>query len=117
MTNHLAMPVLMVCAMFLAATVHAQNEWLVGAWELVPEEGSNAKDRIEFDAKGQAFSINPTIGSKTPGTYELSGSQVNITYEWNGRKLELEYSYDSAKNVLYFDSGDPNHPALYRKVK
>ncbi len=69
-----------------------------------------------FNVKGRMspISIDPTIDTKTPGTYELSDSQVTITYDWNGQKLELKYSYDSAKNVLCFDSGDPNHPALYR---
>ena len=68
------------------------SKWLVCASELVPEEGSNARGRIKCDAKGKVFSINPALGNKTSGTYELTKSQVKITYDWNGQKLKLVYT-------------------------
>ncbi|MGB0911855.1 MAG: hypothetical protein ACPGYT_15960, partial [Nitrospirales bacterium] len=93
MQKHRLIIFIILSSLLMAVMAYAQNEWLVGAWELVPEEGSNARDRIEFDAMGQAFSINPLIGSKISGTYKLSESQVNIAYDWNGQKVALVYTY------------------------
>ncbi len=55
MRKHRPIIFVILCSLLMAVTPYAQNEWLVGAWELVPEEGSNARDRIELDAKGAGF--------------------------------------------------------------
>ena len=109
--------VALVLLMGCAATVFAaENDWLIGKWELVFDSANTPKDWLEFGAEGKATSITPD-GRRIPGRFSVTEKQINVTYSFNGKMIPMVLKFSPEKDTIIVYAEKTKTTSLYRKVK
>lgn len=94
----------------------AEDDWLLGKWELAYDPAGNPKDWLEFGAEGKATSITPD-GRRIPGRYSLNDKQINVTYSFNGKMVPMVLKFSPEKDTIIVYSEKTKTTSLYRKVQ
>jgi hypothetical protein len=109
------------CAMLLLSAVTlfataADNDWLVGKWELTYDSDNGLKDWLEFTADGKTYGITPD-GRRIPGRYAIKGSQIEIVYSYDGKMVPLTLRFTDDKEKLLAYSARTKNTSQYKKVE
>ncbi|MDH6593001.1 opacity protein-like surface antigen [Variovorax sp. TBS-050B] len=106
----------LAAAVFSAQAVSADNEWLVGTWELTRDPDGHAKDWMEFKADGQTTSIS-AAGRRVPGVYTLGDGTVDLIYAFKGKTIPIRLTYGEDRKTLFARSPVTGSISEYRKVQ
>ncbi len=96
--------------------VAADNDWLIGKWELYHDPDGDEKDWIEFTTDGKAVST-VADGRSIHGEYVIKGSEIAIVYTHKGHSIPISLTFSPDKKQLFNYSERTHHTAEYRKLK
>jgi len=106
----------LVLGVALAATAAraADEEWLLGRWELVHSPDGDPTDRLEFAADGRVTVIAPNL-KRLGGRYEVTGREVLLNYKIGSQSILITLAYGPDKAKLYARSARTGNTAIYEK--
>ncbi len=96
--------------------VAADNDWLVGKWELYHDPDGDEKDWVEFTPNGKAISTT-SDGRSIAGEYVVKASEINIVYSYKGHNIPVTLTYTTEKKQLFHYSDRTRNTSEYRKLK
>lgn len=74
----------------LSPMAWADNQWLVGVWQMQEGPDGDEHVRIEFTDDGMAYSLTNENERQMPGSYRLSGEHVYVIFTWHGNSTSME---------------------------
>lgn len=108
--------VVMAAALSGGHAASAENDWLVGSWELVRDPDGHAKDWMEFTSDGRTTSISAQ-GRRVPGVYTVTAGTVDLLYVYNGKQIPLRLTYNDEKTTLFARSPATGSISEYKKSR
>lgn len=105
-------------AMTLLATfvypAFAEDEWLIGKWELFYDPDGSKTDYIEFRADGDAISTGPQ--GEFEGLYIVSADSVKAVFTYKGKDFIMTFHFNDKRDELRIVTSHTGRESIYRKT-
>jgi len=96
-------------------TKSADDDWLVGKWELTFDPDGDKKDFIEFKADGDAISSGEL--GKVEGLYLVNHESVKAVFTYKEKDFIMTFFYNQQKDELRIVTSHTGRESIYKKLK
>lgn len=94
----------------------ADDDWVLGRWELVYDPDGSERDWLEFLPGGDAFSIWPD-GRRVPGIYVVTAEGVKAVFTLEGRDIITTFHADPERRELRIVTSPTGVESVYRRSR
>ena len=94
----------------------ADDNWLIGKWELTYDPDNSKTDWLEFRANGDVYNTWQN-GERIEGLYKLNPNSVKAVFTYKGSDLITIFHFNKSKTELRIVTSKTGKESVYSKIK
>lgn len=94
----------------------ADDQWVVGKWELTYDPDGAKKDWLEFKPNGDVISVFPN-GERVLGLYIVTPEGVKAVFTYKGKDVIMTFHVDEQHRHLRIVTSRSGRESIYTKLQ
>ncbi len=92
----------------------AEDEWLIGKWQLHYDPDGAKKDFVEFRQDGDAISTGPK--GEFEGLYIVSPDSVRAVFTYKEKDVIMTFHFNEQRDELRIVTSHTGRESIYKKI-
>jgi hypothetical protein len=92
----------------------ANDDWLIGKWQLHFDPDGSKTDFVEFKADGDAISSGPN--GEFEGLYIVSPDSVKAVFTYKEKDFIMTFHFNDARDELRIVTSHTGRESIYKKI-
>ena len=107
----------MTVALFLTqpSFAFANDDWLIGKWELYFDPDGSKTDYVEFKTDGDAISSGPN--GEFEGLYIVSPESVKAVFTYKEKDFIMTFHFNEQRDELRIVTSHTGRESIYKKMQ